>query len=85
MSQNEENLLIEYIKSMDLRRLVSKYYIIKKIANFLLAERGDSVFNTIGQNWINCFIVYIPDIVSCLFCRYNYQYTKYKNPKTIQK
>lgn len=85
LSQNEEDSLIEWIKSMDSRGLAPKRYMIKNIANFLLAERGDSVSYIIGQNWVNCFIACIPDIFSRLSRRYNYQCAKYKDPKTIQK
>ncbi|KAJ5241722.1 uncharacterized protein N7469_000049 [Penicillium citrinum] len=85
LSQNEEDSLIEWIKSMDSRGLAPKRYMIKNMANFLLAERGDSVSYTIGQNWVNCFIAHTPDIVSRLSRRYDYQRAKCEDPKSIQK
>ena len=69
---------------MDLCGFVSRKHLVYKIVNIVFADRENTVSQTVDINWIDNFMVYISTIKLYILNCYNYKYTGYKNPKTIQ-
>lgn len=83
LTQLEKDSLTEWILSMDSCAFVSKRHIIKDIANLLLAQRGNTVYQQVGQCWVDRYIICTPTLISYLSRRYNYKRTKCEDSKFI--
>ena len=74
LTQFEEESLVKWILSMDLRGNPPRPSMAKDMANLLLASRGTTTPPTVGVNWVSTFIKRYKDtIASRLSRRYDYQ------------
>lgn len=85
MTQLEEESLVNWIISMDSRGFAPRKHTVCEMANLLLADRGDTVPQTVGVNWIDNFIARTPAIKLRLSRRYNYKHAECEDPKLIRK
>jgi hypothetical protein len=56
MTQNEEESLIKWILSMDQRGATPRPSRVQEMANILLAQRGSTAIETVGEKWVHNFI-----------------------------
>jgi len=84
LTQFEEESLIEWILSMDLRGNPPRPSLVKDMANLLLASRGTTPPPTIGLNWVPNFIKRYKDTIASRFSRrYDYQRAQCEDPTVI--
>ena len=84
LTQNEEESLVQWILSLDQRGAPARPSDIREMANILLAERGTTAIQLVGENWVTNFIKRRDEVKSCYSRRYNYQRAKCENPSTIR-
>jgi hypothetical protein len=83
MTQNEEESLIRWILSMDQRGAALRPSHMREIANILLAQRGSTSTQTVGEKWVYNFIKQHDEIKTQFSRRYNHQRAKCEDPKII--
>lgn len=84
MTQNEEESLIRWILSMDQRGAAPRPSHVQEMANILLAQRGLTPTQTVGEKWVYNFIKRHDQIKTRFSRRYNHQRAKCEDPKIIQ-
>lgn len=70
---------------MDRRGAALRPAAIREMANILLAKRGSTPIQSIGQNWVYNFIKRHNKIKTRFSRRYDYRRAKNKDPKIINK
>jgi predicted HTH domain antitoxin len=83
MTQNEEESLIRWILSMDQRGAAPRPSHVREMANILLAQRGSTPTQTVGEKWVFNFINRHDEITTRFSRRYNHQRAKCEDPKII--
>jgi hypothetical protein len=83
MTQNEEESLIRWILSMDQRGAAPRPSHVREMANILLAQRGSTPTQTVGEKWVYNFINRHDEIKTRFSRRYNHQRAKCEDPKII--
>ncbi|XP_077660561.1 uncharacterized protein AFUA_3G10430 [Aspergillus fumigatus Af293] len=83
MTQNEEDSLIRWILSMDQRGAAPRPSHVREMANILLAQRGSTPTQTVGEKWVYNFINRHDEIKTRFSRRYNHQRAKCEDPKII--
>jgi hypothetical protein len=85
LTQTEEESLIQWILSMDLRGNPPRPSLAKDMANLLLASRGTTPPPTVGVNWVSNFIKRYEDTIASRFSRrYDYQRAQCEDPTVIK-
>ncbi|CBF78361.1 uncharacterized protein ANIA_11091 [Aspergillus nidulans FGSC A4] len=74
LTEIEEEVLKQWILSLDLRGAAPTKAHVREMANILLAKRGSTPIQTVGQKWLE----------SRLSRQYDCQRAKQENPKVIQ-
>jgi len=82
--QLEEDLLTEWILSIDSCGAVSRSSTVKEMANILLAVRRFQSQSTVDINWATTFIKCRNKFCIYFSKYYNYQYTLNKDPKLLR-
>jgi hypothetical protein len=85
LTQTEEESLKRWILSMDSRRAAPRPTIVRDMANLLLAKRGTTSVETIGEKWVYNFTKRTPELQAHYSRRYDYQRAKQEDPRVIQK
>ena len=85
MTQAEEESLIKWILSMDLRGNPPRPKLVQDMANLLLATRHKDPPSSVGKNWVHTFVKRHSNILASRFSRrYDYQRAQNEDPKVIQ-
>jgi hypothetical protein len=85
LTQFEEESLLEWILSMDLRGNPPRPSMAKDMANLLLASRGTNPPPTVGVNWVSTFIKRHKDTIASRFSRrYDYRRAQCEDPTVIR-
>jgi Tc5 transposase DNA-binding domain/helix-turn-helix, Psq domain len=85
LTQMEEESLIQWILSMDLRGNPPRPSLAKDMANLLLASRGTTPPLTVGVNWVSNFIKRNADTIASRFSRrYDYRRAQCEDPTVIR-
>ena len=69
----EEQSLLKWVISMDSRGAAPRHSHVREMANILLAERGSTPIQTVGQNWVYNFIKRQPELTTRFSRRYDYR------------
>ena len=56
LTETEEQSLIQWIFSLDDRGVAPRPSTVQEMADLLLAARGDTPVQTVGENWVSKFI-----------------------------
>ena len=80
----EEQSLLKWVISMDSRGAAPRHPQVRDMANILLAERGTSPIQTVGEKWVYNFIRRQPELTTRFSRRYDYRRAQCEDPKTIQ-
>jgi hypothetical protein len=84
LTEIEEEVLKQWILSLDLRRAAPTKAHVQEMANILLAKRGSTPIQTVGQKWVYNYTQRHPELESRLSRQYDCQQAKQENPKVIQ-
>ncbi|THC87090.1 hypothetical protein EYZ11_013463 [Aspergillus tanneri] len=84
MTQNEEESLVQWILSLDRRGAPPRPSHVQEMANILLAKRGTTPIQTVGDKWVYNFVKRRDELKSRYFRRYNHQRAKCEDPKLIR-
>jgi hypothetical protein len=84
LTQNEEESLIQWILSLDRRGAAPRPSHIREMANILLAERGTTPIQSVGENWVTNFIKRRDEVKTRYTRRYDYRRAKCEDPKVIK-
>lgn len=84
LTQVEEDSLKQWILSMDTRGVAPRPATVREMANLLLARRGSTSIQTVGENWVTKFVKRHTELKSRFSRRYDYQRAKQEDPKVIQ-
>lgn len=84
LTEIEENSLVKWIISMDIRGAAPRPKHVREMADLLLAIRGTTPIQTVGKNWVPRLVERHPGIVSRFSKRYNYERAKCEDPKIIK-
>jgi hypothetical protein len=84
LTQCEEDSLVEWVLSMDLRGAAPRPSTIREMANILLAARGQTPPPTVGVNWISTFVKRREELQSRYSRRYNYQRAQNEDPRSLR-
>jgi hypothetical protein len=68
---------------MDDRGSAPTYLIVKEMADLLLATRGNTPVETVGQKWVYNFIKRTPELQARYSRRYDYQRAKQEDLRVI--
>ncbi|KAJ5569279.1 hypothetical protein N7450_011765 [Penicillium hetheringtonii] len=82
--QFEEDLLAEWIISIDICGAASRSATVEEMANILFAVCGSYSLSTVGKNWLSIFINRCPELCIYFLRRYDYQRALNKDLKSIQ-
>ena len=69
---------------MDLHRSAPRPSMVREMADLLLQKRRTIPVLSVGENWVTKFVKQRPLLSSRFSKRYNYERTKYKDPKIIR-
>ena len=69
---------------MDTCDAAPRYPQVREMANILLAERGSTPIQTVGQKWVYNFIQRHDEIKTRFSRRYDYRRAQNEDPKTIR-
>ena len=69
---------------MDSRGAAPRQPHVREMANILLAERGSTPIQTVGENWVYKFIKRQPELITRFSRRYDYRRAQCEDPKTIR-
>ena len=81
LSDQEEQLIVEYILDLDSRGFPSRHRNVEEIANRLLADRDAS---PVGKRWAINFIKRQPQLKTRSFRKYDYRRAQCEDPTTIR-
>ena len=81
LSDQEEQVIVEYILNLDSRGFPTRYRDVEEMANRLLAERNAS---PVGKRWAINFIRRQPQLKTHSFRKYDYQRAQCEDPTTIR-
>ncbi|KAH7471539.1 hypothetical protein FOMA001_g13494 [Fusarium oxysporum f. sp. matthiolae] len=81
LSNQEEQVIVEYILNLDSRGFPSRHRDIEEMANRLLADRDAS---PVGKRWAINFIKRQPELKTRSFRKYDYQRAKCEDPTIIR-
>jgi hypothetical protein len=84
LSEIEEQSLVKWVVSMDMRGAAPRPPHMRDMVNLLLAERGSTPSPTVGQKWVYNFIQRSPELKTRLSRRYDYQRARCEDPIVIQ-
>lgn len=84
LTQIEEESLRKWILSMDSRGAAPRPATVREMANLLLAARGTTSVQTVGENWVYNFVKRYSDLSTRFSRRYNYERAKCEDPKVIR-
>lgn len=84
LTQIEEESLRKWILSMDSRGAAPQPATVREMANLLLAARGTTLVQTVGENWVYNFVNRHSDLSTRFSRRYNYERAKCEDPKVIR-
>ena len=84
LSELEEQSLLKWVISMDSRGAAPRHPQVRDMANILLAERGSTPIQTVGEKWVYNFIQRQPELTTRFSRRYDYRRAQCEDPKTIQ-
>jgi hypothetical protein len=83
LTQNEEESLVRWILSLDQRGAAPRPSHVREMANILLAKRGTTPIQTVGEKWAYNFIQRQDELKTRFSRRYNYQRAMCEDPKII--
>ena len=83
LTKNEEDSLIQWIISMDIRGAAPRPASVQEMANILLLARGQTPSQTVGKNWVTNFVKRHSELATRFSRRYNYERAKIEDPKII--
>ena len=69
---------------MDTRGAAPRPSIAREMANLLLAKRGSTPIQTVGENWVTNYVKRQPELKTRFSRRYDYQRAKNEDSKVIQ-
>jgi hypothetical protein len=84
LKPTEEKALIQWICSMDERGQPPALAFVRRMADILLAGRGDGSSIVVGENWVRKFLQRNPQLTSKYCRKYDYRRAQCKDPKAIQ-
>jgi hypothetical protein len=84
LTQTEEESLKRWILSMDSRGAAPRPTSVREMANLLLARRGTTPIETVGEKWVYNFTKRTPELQARFSRRYDYQRAKQEDPRVIQ-
>ena len=84
LTEIEENSLVKWIISMDIRGAAPRPKTVGEMANLLLEIRGTTPIQTISKNWVPKFVKRHPEIATRFSKKYNYERAKCEDPKIIK-
>jgi hypothetical protein len=64
LDEIEEQSLSQWILSMDSRGAAPRPATVREMANLLLAKRGSTIVQTVGENWVTKFVKRHPELKS---------------------
>jgi helix-turn-helix, Psq domain. len=73
MTQIKEESLKQRILSLDLRRAAPTRSHVREMANLLLAKRGSTTIQTVGEKWVYNYTQRYPELISRFSRRYDYR------------
>ncbi|ODM23528.1 hypothetical protein SI65_01117 [Aspergillus cristatus] len=83
LTKTEEQSLVQWIFSLDDRGAAPRPTSVQEIANLLLAARGSTPVQTVGEKWAYNFIKRHPELSTQFSRRYNYERAKCEDPIII--
>jgi hypothetical protein len=83
LTQSEEESLVRWILSMDQRGAAPRPSHVREMANILLAKRGTTPIQAVGEKWVYNFIKRRDELKTRFSRRYNHQRAKCEDPKVI--
>ena len=83
LTEIEEESLQKWIISLDDRGAAPRPSTVRETANLLLAARGTTPVQTVGEKWVYNFVKRHPELSSRFSRRYNYERAKCEDPKII--
>ena len=83
LTEIEEELLQKWIISLDDRGAAPRPATVRETANLLLAARGTTPVQTVGEKWVYNFVKRHPELSTRFSRRYNYERAKCEDPKII--
>jgi hypothetical protein len=84
LSPTQEELLVEWILSRDLRGVPPRPAHVEEMANLLLQADNPSGFKPIGKNWVSIFTNRREEIKTRYARRYNHSRAQCEDPKIIK-
>jgi hypothetical protein len=84
LTEIEEESLQKWILSLDDRGAAPRPSTVRETANLLLAARGTTPVQTVGEKWVYNFVKRYPSLSSRFSRRYNYERAKCEDPKIIR-
>jgi hypothetical protein len=84
LTQIEEESLQKWIISMDIRGAPPRPTTVQEMADILLAARGSTQVQTVGEKWVYNFVKRHPGLSTRYSRRYNNERAKCEDPKIIQ-
>ena len=84
LTQIEEEILQQRILSLDSRGAAPTQAHVREMANILLAKRGSTPIQTVGEKWVYNFTQRRPELKARFSRRYNYQRAEQEDPKIIR-
>ena len=83
LTETEEETLRKWILDLDDRGAAPRPSTVREIANILLAARGNTPVETVGEKWVYNFVKRNPELSTRFSRRYNYERAKCEDPKII--
>ena len=84
MTSTEEEVLLERILDLDARWFPPRISVVREIANIILATRGETPPQTVGQNWVRNFINRHEILQTKYNRKYDYHRAQCEDPVIIQ-
>jgi hypothetical protein len=84
LTQTEEESLLRWILSMDLRGAAPRPTAVGEMANILLAKRGETPIQTVGKLWVSNFVKRHDELKTRFSRRYDYRRAQNEDPKVIR-
>ena len=84
MTSTEEEVLLERILDLDARWFPPRISVVREIANIILATRGETLPQTVGQNWVRNFINRHEILQTKYNRKYDYHRAQCEDPVIIQ-
>jgi hypothetical protein len=83
MTQIEEESIKQRILSLDRRGAAPTQSHVREMANLLLAKRGSTPIQTVGEKWAYNYVQRHPELKSRFSRRYDYRRAEQEDPKII--